>query len=121
MPDLNTDITYFKIDYNYNDNLDGYILDASNNHLNNHYINQILDFVIANHQLHNIKHVNISYNDFEFQSEIGHVILNKILYCYLQLHIGINASHGLNLPEHEQYNISEAERNLWKAYNIYIN
>ena len=114
----NTNIAQFKIDYN--DFLQGYILDVSHNNLSIQQVEEIIDFVIVNYQTYNIKHVDISYNNFEFQSNQGLRLLNKILFCYQLLHIGINASNGLAPVYNEQYKFTEAEKRLYQDNGIII-
>ena len=93
MSSTNAMLVHIRI--NFNEELNGYVLDVSNNGFNTQQIIEVIDFVISNHQLYNIQHVNVSYNYFELKSHLGRLLLDKILYCCSNLHIGINASHGL--------------------------
>lgn len=114
-------ITTFNIKINFNNEINGYILDVSNNKLDTLYITYIIDFVISNYQLYNIKYVNISHNNFELNSTLGLNLLDKILYCYTNLHIGINASHGLQLKNNDKKHVfSEEEKQLFKNKGVFV-
>ena len=115
--DLNT--VYIKIEFN--NEINGYIFDISNSRLDTRLTISVLDFVILNYQRYNIKHVNISNNNFELKSSLGLELLNKILYCYTTLHIGINASNGLQQDDNvENYNFLEEEKAFMNNYGVYI-
>ena len=111
---------HIKIDFN--NEINGYILDISNSELNTQLISSVLDFVILNYRTFNIRYVNISHNNFEFKSENGLKLLDKILYCYRILHIGIDASYGLqhfddNIPN---YIFTENEKVLLNNNGVII-